>query len=235
MKPAPLRRLEALSRSLAADAHEAVAGEAVRTAEALVFAAPAPIGEAELAARLPGGTDVPALMTALAQSYAGRGINLVRVGGGWAFRTAADLAFTLARDVAPAQKLTRAAMEVLAIVAYHQPTTRGEIEEVRGVSTSKGTLDTLLETGWVRLRGRRRAPGRPLTYGTSAAFLAHFGLDQITDLPGLDELKGLGFLDGRIPPDLRMPSPSDAEALAPDEDPLEPDLLSLTPFGAGDE
>ncbi len=124
---------------------------------------------------------------------------------GWAFRTASDLSFVLSRDVVEQKKLSRAAMETLAIVAYHQPVTRAEIEEIRGVATSKGTLDLLLETGWVRLRGRRRAPGRPVTYGTTPDFLDHFGLDAIDDLPGLEELKGAGFLEGRVPSDLSVP------------------------------
>lgn len=208
---------------------------ALRIVEALVFAAAEPVPAEALADRLPAGTDVAAILADLAGFYAGRGVNLVRVGGGWAFRTAADLAAALAREDAAPQRLSRAAMEVLAIIAYHQPATRAEIEEVRGVATSKGTLDTLIEAGWVRLRGRRRAPGRPVAYGTTRAFLTHFGLDAIGDLPGLDELKGLGLLDGRIPPDLAMPSPNDSTTLAPDEDPLDPDLLSITPYSPDDE
>jgi segregation and condensation protein B len=152
----------------------------------------------------------------------------VRVAGGWAFRTAPDLAYVLAGAAPEPQKLSRAALETLAIIAYHQPTTRAEIEEIRGVSISKGTLDTLLETGWIRLRGRRRSPGRPLTYGTTLAFLAHFGLDAIGDLPGLDELKGLGFLEGRLPPELTIPMPND-DVLREDEDPLDEADLSLGP------
>ena len=120
-------------------------------------------------------------------------------------------------------------METLAIIAYHQPVTRAEIEEIRGVATSKGTLDTLLETGWIRLRGRRRVPGRPVTYGTTPHFLEHFGLDAVGDLPGLEELKGAGFLEGRIPGGLSVPSPSDADALAPDEDPLDADEMFRLP------
>ena len=127
----------------------------------------------------------------------------------------------MAREVAPPQKLSRAALEVLAIIAYHQPATRAEIEEIRGVTASKGTLDTLLETGWIRLRGRRRAPGRPVTYGTTPGFLAHFGLNSVADLPGLDELKALSFLEGRMPPGFAVPLPSDDQALAEDEEPLD--------------
>ncbi len=230
-----MARLDALARSFSDPAPEPRPNAAVRIAEALLFAAAEPMTAPHLAARLPAGTDVEAVIAEIAATYAERGVNLVRVAGGWAFRTAGDLAYVLAGDGSPPQKLSRAALEVLAIIAYHQPTTRAEIEEVRGVSTSRGTLDILIETGWVRLRGRRRAPGRPVTYGTTPAFLAQFGLDAIGDLPGLQELKGLGFLDGRIPPDLAMPAPSDAPDLGPDEDPLEPDLLSITPFDLAEE
>lgn len=232
---AALRRLEAISRSLSGTGEPAaIDGETVRIAEALLFSAPTPMDAAALAARLPAGTDIGDVVAELTRLYAGRGVNLVPVAGGWAFRTAGDLALALGRDAVPAQKLSRAAMEVLAIVAYHQPTTRAEIEDIRGVAASKGTLDTLIETGWVRLRGRRKAPGRPITYGTTPAFLAQFGLEAITDLPGLEELKGLGFIEGRIPGDLLVPMPSDGPALMADEDPLEPDLGSITPFGADD-
>jgi segregation and condensation protein B len=203
--------------------------EAMRIAEALLFAAPNPLSAEELKSRLPEGTDVEAVLTELAALYADRGVNLVRVAGRWAFRTAADLSYVLARNVVEPRKLSRAAMETLAIIAYHQPVTRAEIEDIRGVATSKGTLDTLLETGWIRLRGRRRVPGRPVTYGTTPHFLEHFGLDAIDDLPGLEELKGAGFLEGRIPAGLSVPAPSDADALAPDEDPLDPDEMFRLP------
>jgi segregation and condensation protein B len=194
---------------------------ALRIAEALLFASPEPLGVEAIRARLPQGADAEAVLADLARSYAPRGVNLVRVAGGWAFRTASDLSGLLARDRVEPRRLSRAALETLAIVAYHQPVTRAEIEEIRGVSTAKGTLDVLLETGWVRLRGRRRAPGRPVTYGTTPAFLDHFGLDAIGDLPGLEEMKGAGFLEGRIPPGLLMPSPSDDTTLRDDEEPLE--------------
>lgn len=200
-------------------------GEAMRIAEALLFAAAAPLGAEDLGGRLPEGADVEKILQDLAELYALRGVNLVRVAGKWAFRTASDLSFVLARDVVEQRKLSRAAMETLAIIAYHQPVTRAEIEEIRGVATSKGTVDTLLETGWIRLRGRRKAPGRPVTYGTTAGFLEHFGLDAIEDLPGLEELKGAGFIEGRVPSDFSVPTPSDADALREDEDPLEDDLL----------
>ena len=200
-------------------------GEAMRIAEALLFASAEPLSAEALAGRLPEGADVEGILRDLAELYASRGVNLVRVAGKWAFRTASDLSFVLARDVVEQRRLSRAAMETLAIVAYHQPVTRAEIEEIRGVATSKGTLDLLLETGWIRLRGRRKAPGRPVTYGTTPAFLEHFGLDAVQDLPGLEELKGAGFLEGRVPPDLSVPVPSDSDALRADEDPLDDDLL----------
>src|SRR5918995_4170343 len=196
-------------------------GVALRIAEALLFASAEPMGADELARRLPRSADVDAVLAELRAHYAQRGVNLVRVAGRWAFRTAGDLSFVLSRDAEP-RKLSRAAMETLAIVAYHQPVTRAEIEEIRGVATSKGTLDLLLETGWVRLRGRRRAPGRPLTYGTTPAFLEHFGLDAVGDLPGLEELKGAGFIEGGAA-GLVVPVPSDADDLREDEEPLDPD------------
>lgn len=196
-------------------------GEAMRIAEALLFASAEPLSVEDLKGRLAEGTDVEAVLEDLAALYATRGVNLVRVAERWAFRTASDLAFVLARDVVEQKKLSRAAMETLAIVAYHQPVTRAEIEEIRGVATSKGTLDILLETGWVRLRGRRKVPGRPVTYGTTSQFLEHFGLDRIDDLPGLDELKGAGFLDGGATAGMTVPVPSDDPALTDDEDPLE--------------
>lgn len=200
--------------------------EAMRIAEALLFASAEPLGADEIGARLPQGCDIDAVLADLQASYAPRGVNLVRVAGRWAFRTAADLAYVLAPDRPEPKRLSRAALETLAIVAYHQPVTRAEIEEVRGVATSRGTLDTLLETGWVRLRGRRKSPGRPVTYGTTPAFLEHFGLDAIADLPGLDELRGAGFLEGNLPADFSVPLPSDEPALRDDEEGLEPDLLA---------
>lgn len=228
---AALRRIAEIARGLEVPPPEPEHADAVRVAEALLFASPDPLGAEALAEGLPAGADVQRILEEISASFAPRGVNLVQVAGGWTFRTAADLVHALAREPGEPQKLSRAAMEVLAIIAYHQPTTRAEIEEIRGVGTSKGTVDLLLETGWVRLRGRRRAPGRPVTYGTTSAFLVHFGLDAIGDLPGLDELKGLGFLEGRIPADLAMPAPSDDPALAEDEEPLDPDLLSLSATG----
>ena len=195
--------------------------EAVRMAEAIVFASVEPVSEKQLVARLPEGIDIPAAMADLQEIYARRGVNLVRVGDAWAFRTAGDLAFLMSRDTVQQRKLSRAALEVLAIIAYHQPVTRAEIEDIRGVETSKGTLDTLLETEWVRMRGRRRTPGRPVTYGTTDAFLDHFALEEIRDLPGMEELKGAGLLSTRMPSNFSMPvPPADPEALAEDEDEL---------------
>ena len=195
--------------------------ENLRIIEALLFAASTPLDEATLARPLPPGTDVKAVLEALQQGYIGRGISLNRVGGKWAFRTAEDLSYLLERHAVEERKLSKAALETLAIIAYHQPVTRAEVEEIRGVSTSKGTIDVLLETGWIRPRGRRRAPGRPVTYGTTEGFLDHFGLEAIKDLPGLAELKGAGLLDGNLPPGFAVPEPTDVAALMPDELPLE--------------
>ena len=200
----------------------------LRLLEALLFASGEPLDEATLASRLPGDVDVRAVLRRLQTEYAAHGVNLVRVAGKWAFRTANDLAWLLARDVVEPKKLSRAALETLAIIAYHQPVTRAEIEDIRGVTTSKGTIDVLLETGWIRLRGRRKSPGRPVTFGTTETFLSHFGLEAIGDLPGLEELKGAGLLEGGLPPGFSVPAPSDRPDLADDEDPLEPGELDLT-------
>ena len=199
-------------------------GEKLRVLEALLFAATEPLDEVRLAEHIPEGEDIRALIDELQAFYAGRGINLVRVAGKWTFRTADDLSFLLQRYAVEQRRLSRAALETLSIISYHQPVTRAEIEEIRGVATSKGTLDVLLETGWIKLRGRRRVPGRPITYGTTQAFLEHFGFDDIKDLPGLDELKGAGLLDGNLPPGFSVPLPDDSENLAEDEDPLEDDF-----------
>jgi segregation and condensation protein B len=201
--------------------------EELRLLEAMLFASAEPVDEKDLAARLPQGVDVRAALSRLQEDYATRGVNLVRIGGKWTFRTAGDLSWLLSKETVETRKLSRAAIETLAIIAYHQPVTRTEIEEIRGVTTSKGSVDVLLQTGWIRPRGRRKAPGRPVTYGTSEAFLSHFGLDALGDLPGLDELKGSGLLDGRLPPGFSVPIPSDDPALRDDEDPLEPGDLDL--------
>lgn len=169
--------------------------EALRVLEALLFAATEPLDESTLARRLPQSCNVAALLPKLAETYRARGVNLVTAGGRWAFRTAPDLGVLLREERVETKRLSRAALETLAIIAYHQPATRAEIEDIRGVSTSSGTLDLLLETGWICLRGRRRTPGRPVTYGTTAAFLDQFGLERLDDLPGLDELKAIGLLD----------------------------------------
>ena len=212
--------------------------EELRILEAILFAADEPLDEKVLAARLPAGIDAQALLLQLQKEYAARGVNLVRVGGKWSLRTASDLAWLLTHETVVTRKLSRAALETLAIVAYHQPVTRAEIEEIRGVTTSKGTLDVLLETGWIRLRGRRKAPGRPVTYGTTEAFMSHFGLDALADLPGLDELKGAGLMEKSLPAGFTVPVPSDDPELRDDEDRLEPGDLDLglaPPAGRSEE
>ena len=176
--------------------------EHLRMAEALLFASREPVAEDDIADRLPRGADTPALLAELEEIYRDRGVNLIRVGGKWMFRTAPDLAFLLRVEVEEQRRLSRAAVETLAIIAYHQPVTRAEVEEIRGVSLSRGTLDLLLETAWVRPVGRRRTPGRPVTYGTTPAFLTHFGLETLDVLPGFDELKAAGLLDSEVPPDM---------------------------------
>ncbi len=211
-----------------AEAPEAEARpEELRLLEALLFAASAPVEEKILAKRLPAGVDVRQSLKRLQVEYASRGVNLMHIGTKWTFRTANDLAWLLTHEAVEPKKLSRAAIETLAIIAYHQPVTRAEIEDIRGVAAAKGTLDVLLETGWIRPRGRRKAPGRPLTYGTTEGFLSHFGLEALSDLPGLDELKGAGLFDGQLPPSFAVPVPSDDPALQPDEDPLEPGDLDL--------
>ena len=197
------------------------AAQNTRILEALLFAAAEPLDEKTLQEQLKGQADVGALLGRISEEYRSRGINLVRVAGKWSFRTAEDLSYLLERYRKDERRLSKAAMETLAIIAYHQPVTRAEIEEIRGVATSSGTLDVLLETGWVRPRGRRRAPGRPITYGTTEHFLEHFALDSIKDLPGLAELKGAGLLDSALPPEFTVPEPTDVAALMPDELPLD--------------
>jgi segregation and condensation protein B len=167
----------------------------LRLLEALLFAVSEPIGEEALSRHFDEPTDVARLLRELAESYKGRGVNLVRVAGGWAFRTAPDLAAKLRIERPVVRKLSRAAIETLAVIAYHQPVTRAEIEQIRGVGIGKGTIDALMEAGWVRPRGRRAAPGRPLLWVTTPAFLVHFGLDSLNELPGLDEMRAAGLLD----------------------------------------
>jgi len=208
--------------------------EELRLLEALLFASTEPLDQATLAKRMPDGVDVKIALAQLQADYASRGVNLVKIANKWTFRTAGDLAWLMTRESTETRKLSRAAIEVLAIIAYHQPVTRAEIEEIRGVITSKGTLDVLLETGWIRPRGRRKTPGRPLTFGTTETFLSQFTLEALTDLPGLEELKGTGLLDSRLPTGFSVPSPSDDPALREDEDPLEAGDLELTLAPAAD-
>ena len=195
--------------------------EAVRMCEALLFAASEPLSEAQLAARLSNDVELTDVLGELKRFYANRGVNLVKAAGKWTFRTAGDLGWLLAGNAKEPKKLSRAALETLAICAYHQPVTRAEIEDIRGVAISKGTLDLLLETSWVRLRGRRKTPGRPVTYGTTETFLSHFGLERVGDLPGLDDLKRTGMFEGRLPPGFGVPLPNDDVALTEDEEPLD--------------
>lgn len=169
----------------------------LRLVEAMLFASAEPLDERSLAERLPEGVDLAEILAELQGHYAPRGVNLMRREGKWAFRTAPDLAGRLVIEQTQTRRLSRAAIEVLAIIAYNQPITRAEIEEVRGVALSKGTLDLLFEAGWIRPRGRRRTPGRPLQWATSDAFLDHFGLESLDDLPNLKELKAAGLLDTR--------------------------------------
>ncbi len=194
--------------------------EHLRMIESVLFAAAEPLDEQSIAARLPKDADVPALLETLRENYERRGVNLVYVAKKWMFRTAPDMAPLMEREKIVRRRLSRAAMETLAIIAYHQSVTRADIESIRGVSVSPGTMDTLLETGWVRIRGRRKTPGRPVVYGTTEAFLVHFDLEDVASLPGMDELKAAGLLDSRLPGDFQMPMPGqdDDEVLDPYED-----------------
>jgi segregation and condensation protein B len=176
------------------------------------------LSEADLAKRLPEGADIAAAIAALQARYAGRGVELACVAERWRFQTAQDLAWLMTDEREEPRRLSKAAQETLAIIAYHQPVTRAEIEAVRGVQASRGTLDVLLELGLVRMRGRRRTPGRPVTYGTTDAFLEHYGLATLGDLPGASEMKAAGLLSLDLPADFAVPDPN---ALSPDEDPLE--------------
>ena len=189
------------------DEHGEIAERNLRVLEAILFASAEPLSPTDIAPYLGEDADVPVLLERLAQRYTGHGVQLVRRGDKWAFRTADDLSFLLRREETESRQLSRAALETLAIIAYHQPATRAEV---------------LMQTGWVRMRGRRRTPGRPVTYGTTEAFLDHFGLESLADLPGLEELKGSGLLSSRLPPAFQVPLPFDGP-LRDDEDPLEPD------------
>lgn len=192
--------------------------DAVRAAEALLFAGGEPITATALAEKLGPHVDVAAVLMKLKADYAGRGVQLVEAGGAWRFQSAPDLAGLFAETKHQPKRLPKAAMETLAVVAYHQPVTRAEIEDIRGVSLSRGSMELLLEIGWIRPRGRRRTPGRPLTFGTTDAFLAQFGLASLDALPGKDDLKGLGLLDARAAGQIEVPRPS--EDMSSDEEPL---------------
>ena len=190
--------------------------EQMRICEALLFASDRPLSSIALAEQLPEGCDVEAILLELQKKYQGAGVNLVEVAGKWMFQTASDLAFLLRKEEEKERKLSRAAVETLAIIAYHQPVTRAEIEEIRGVGVSKGTLDVLMEAIWIRPIGRRRTPGRPMTYGTTEDFLVHFGLNSVKDLPGLSELKAAGFLDNVNTSRLNLLSDDKPEEEQPD-------------------
>jgi segregation and condensation protein B len=194
--------------------------ETEREIEALLFAAAGPLSETDLAGRLPEGADISGAIAALQARYAGGGVELACVAGRWRFQTAADLAWLMTEEKDEPRRLSKAAQETLAIIAYHQPVTRAEVEAVRGVQASRGTLDVLLELGLVRMRGRRRTPGRPVTYGTTDAFLEHYGLASLGDLPGMAEMKAAGLLSLDLPPDFEVPNP---DAPHGEEDPLEAD------------
>ena len=196
----------------------------LRLVEAILFAASDPVDEAALADRFAEGTDIAALIDELATGYAGRGVNLVRIGGGWCFRTAEDLAGHMRQERKVTRKPSRAAVETLSVIAYHQPVTRGEVEEIRGVAASRGTFDMLLEAGWIRPVGRRRTPGRPVTWGTTQGFLVHFGLSSLADLPGVDELKATGLLDARPATTVigAFPAPDEADSEDAREDGVVP-------------
>jgi segregation and condensation protein B len=237
-KLAIVRNNEPAPEVVQAAQEPAARAEELRLLEALLFAAAGPLDEASMKRRLPDGVDIKDALALLQAEYSTRGVNLMKVGKKWAFRTAGDLSWLLTKNTVETRKLSRAAIETLAIVAYHQPVTRAEIEEIRGVATAAGTLDVLLKTSWIRPRGRRKAPGRPITYGTTEVFLSHFGLEEVADLPGLDELKGAGLLEGNMPAGFGVPTPSDDSTLRDDEDPLEPGDLDFglaPPEGQGEK
>lgn len=210
------------SQSMPLNEAEDITQRNLRVLEALLFASEDPLMLSQMTPFLSDEAPIENLLERLAKSYANRGINLVKRGDRWAFRTAADLGFLLRREEKETRTMSRAALETMAIIAYHQPVTRAEMEEIRGVAAGKGTLDMLMEAGWIRMRGRRRTPGRPVTYGTTPDFLDHFSLEALNDLPGLEELKGAGLLSSRLPPDMQIPLPFDGE-LRDDEDPFDED------------
>ena len=196
----------------------------IRLIEALLFSAKTPLSAQIIAEHIPELEDVTVLLADLAAHYSERGVNLLNVAGGWTFRTAPDLAPVLRREAEVQRKLSRAALETLAIVAYHQPVTRIEIEQIRGVTVSRGTLDILFDAGWVAPKGRRRTPGRPVTWVTTDAFLNHFGLSETDDLPGIEELKAAGLLDASTPPLIIAEAVQDFEDVDEDGEVFEPEL-----------
>ncbi|WOI52430.1 SMC-Scp complex subunit ScpB [Parvularcula sp. LCG005] len=210
-------------------AQEVSAHLAKRKIEAMLFASPKPLAESFLADRV-GHADVPALLAQLVEEYDDRGVNLRMVDGRWQFVTAPDVVGVLVEQRTQNRKLSRAALETLAIIAYHQPCSRADIEDVRGVAVAKGSLDQLLELGWVKLRGRREAPGRPVLYGTTSSFLEHFGLAGLNDLPGMADLKAAGLLDARLPPGFSVPTPRSDD----DDENAEADALAGHAEFAGD-
>ncbi len=192
--------------------------EQERMVEAMLFASADPLSVAQMGARMPHGCDVAEALVLLRRRYEGRGVQVVKVGEAWAFRTAPDLSFLMQSEIVETRKLSRAAIETLAIVAYHQPVTRAEIEEIRGVSVSRGTLDLLIELGWIKLGRRRMTPGRPVTFVATQDFLDHFGLENARDLPGLAELRSAGLLDSRPPPGRELAlEDADEDAIDPDD------------------
>ncbi|MCB2113936.1 MAG: SMC-Scp complex subunit ScpB [Parvularculaceae bacterium] len=228
--------LDALEQD-AADAVWSAAqmAEHLRMAEALLFAAVEPLDEEAIAARLPEGADITTLIETLTLQYENRGVVLSKAAGKYRFVTAPDVAHVLEKEKIEPRKLTRAALETLAIIAYHQPCTRADIEDVRGVAVSPGSLDQLMEIGWIRMRGRRRtAPGRPILYGTTQSFLEHFNLESVTDLPGMADLKAAGLLDARLPPGFTIPAPSD-EIEGEDADDDGDEAEFVTDFHESDE
>jgi segregation and condensation protein B len=174
----------------------------IRAVEALLFAASDPLDEKTLKDMLPVDTNIEEIMNNLLNLYKGRGVELKKVNNKWMFKTASDLSFIMQKEAKIQKKLSRAALETLSIIAYHQPVSRAEIEEIRGVTVSPGTIDTLMEINWVKIKGRRKTPGNPITYGTTDEFLVHFDLENTKELPGLDELKSTGLLDSNLPPDM---------------------------------
>lgn len=192
-------------------------GEQERMVEAILFATAEPVSIGELTARMPHGSDPAEALLHLRRRYEGRGINLSKVGDAWAMRTAPDLGFLMHRETVETRKLSRAAIETLSIIAYHQPVTRAEIEEIRGVSVSRGTVDQLLEMEWIRFGRRKMTPGRPITFVVTSEFLDHFGLESARDLPGLKELRAAGLLENRPPPGALSPGAPEVDEEASTE------------------